>query len=504
VGLRRVDGPTDRVVVIGAGLSGLSAALRLAGAGRSVVLLEQAAVPGGRAGVLRLDGYTYDTGPTVLTMPDLLADALDCVGERLRDWLHLDRLDPAYRARFADGSTLDVHADPARMADAVAEFAGPAAAAGYRDLIAWTQRLYRAQMRSFIDRNLDSPLALLTPDLARLIAAGGFGRLEPAVHRRLPDPRLRRLFTFQSMYAGLAPAQALAAYGVISYMDTVAGVWFPRGGMHAVPVALAAAAAKHGVQVRLSTEVVGLERTAGRAVAVQTADGDRIACDALVVTADLPVAWERLLGGAPRRVRRLRYSPSCALLLAGTGPAAPDRVHHEIDFGAAWDRTFTELIDRGELMSDPSFLVSTPSLTDPDLAPPGRHCHSVLFPTPNLTGRQNWSTLREPYLERMVRTLRARGRTEFAADFALAEFVTPDDWAHRGMAAGTPFAAAHTFPQTGPFRPPNLAAGWDNVVLAGSGTVPGVGIPCVLVSGRLAAERVTGPDRRYHSRCWVT
>jgi phytoene desaturase len=179
-------------------------------------------------------------------------------------------------------------------------------------------------------------------------------------------------------------------------------------------------------------------------------------------------------------------------------------VHHEIDFGAAWDRTFTELIDRGELMSDPSFLVSTPSLTDPDLAPPGRHCHSVLFPTPNLTGRQNWSTLREPYLERMVTTLRARGRTEFAADFALAEFVTPDDWAHRGMAAGTPFAAAHTFPQTGPFRPPNLAAGWDNVVLAGSGTVPGVGIPCVLVSGRLAAERVTGPDRRYHSRCWVT
>jgi phytoene desaturase len=192
------------------------------------------------------------------------------------------------------------------------------------------------------------------------------------------------------------------------------------------------------------------------------------------------------------------------LLLVGSRTAYPDRAHHEVDFGAAWDRTFVELIDSGALMSDPSFLVSTPTLAEPGAAPPGRHCYSVLFPTPNLTGGQNWAKLREPYRESMIATLEARGWSGFGAGIEVGEFVTPADWADRGLAAGTPFAANHAFHQTGPFRPANLAAGWENVVFAGSGTVPGVGIPCVLISGRLAAERITGPDPGYYSRTWIS
>jgi phytoene desaturase len=498
--VRTVSGPTDRVVIVGAGLSGLSAALRLVATGRSVTLLERESVPGGRAGVCRRDGYTFDTGPTVLTMPDLIADALDCVGERLGDWLTLRRLDPAYRVRFADGSTLDVRAHPEDTAAEIAALCGPAEAQRYRALVVWLTRLYRAQMRTFIDRNLDSPLALLNVDLARLAAAGGFGRLGPAIDARLSDPRLRRVFSFQSMYAGLAPAQALACYAVISYMDTVAGVYFPDGGMHALPTALAGAAGKHGAHLRYNTEAVRVEQADGRAVAVHTAAGERIECDVVVLTVDRPVAAERLLGHRPRR--RLRYSPSCALLLAGAPAAGPHRAHHEVVLGNAWDATFAELIDRGELMSDESFLVSTASRSDVTLAPSGRDAHTVLFPTPNLTGHQDWATLRGPYRERMLRVLTERGYPEFGADPDVVDLVTPADWAARGMAAGTPFAAAHTFRQTGPFRPANLARGWANVVFAGSGTVPGVGVPSVLISGRLAAERITGPDRRYRSRAW--
>jgi len=130
-------------VIIGAGLGGLSAALHLAGAGREVIVLERDDEPGGRAGVLRDGGYTFDTGPTVLTMPSLLDDALGAVGESLDDWVTLRRLDPAYRARFADGSTLDVHADPDAMADAIAAFCGPRDAAGYRRFVAFARELYR-------------------------------------------------------------------------------------------------------------------------------------------------------------------------------------------------------------------------------------------------------------------------------------------------------------------------------------------------------------------------
>ncbi len=390
------------------------------------------------------------------------------------------------------------------MAAAVEALCGPAEAAGYRRLVAWLGRLYRAQMRDFIDRNVDSPLGLLTPNLARLAAAGGFGRLAPAVARYLDDPRTRRVFSFQAMYAGLSPYDALALYGVIAYMDTVAGVYFPRGGMNAVPQALAGAAAKHGVDLRYGAEVTRVERRGGRAVAVHTAGGERVPCDALVLNPDVPAAWDLLGGGEPRRMARLRYSPSCVLLLAGSTQGYPGAAHHAIHFGDAWEQTFDELIGGGRLMSDPSFLLTTPTVTDPGLAPAGRHSYSVLFPTPHLGGSDpiDWAAHGPRYVEEMLATVEARGYPGFAAGIEVSQVTTPADWSRRGLAGGTPFAAAHTFGQSGPFRPANLARGWENVVFAGSGTVPGVGVPCVLISGRLAAERITGPDRAYRSRSW--
>lgn len=483
----------DHVVVVGAGLGGLSAALRLAGAGRAVTLLERSAVPGGRAGLRQDAGYSFDTGPSVLTMPDLISDALDCVGESLGDWLTLDPVAPVYRARFADGSAMDVHASAEAMAAEIATVCGAREADGYRRYVDFVSSLYRLEMRAFIDRNLDSPLSLVSPSLARLAAMGGFRRLAPKVSRFLRDDRTRRVFTFQSMYAGLSPYDALALYAVIGYMDTVAGVFFPRGGMHAVPRALAGAAEKHGVVLRYGETVQRVELRGDRAVAVHTAD-DRIECDAVVLNPDLPVA-RRLLGRPLRR--RLRYSPSCFLLLAGSRAVYPDAAHHTISFGHAWREVFDEILG-GRLMSDPSFLVSSPA--DPSLAPAGRSSFSVLFPTPNLDAPLDWTVEGPRYRDHVVSTLEARGWAGFGDGIEVEHTTTPLDWQAQGMERGTPFAAAHTFGQTGPFRPRNR---WgENVVFAGSGTQPGVGVPMVLVSGRLAAERILGPDPIYRSRAW--
>lgn len=197
-----IKGPVDHVVVVGAGLSGLSAALHLLGAGRRVTVVERDMLPGGRAGLRTEGGYRIDTGPTVLTMPDLVEDAFAAVGDRMADRLELVRLDPAYRARFADGSQLDVHTDGAAMEAAVEKFAGARQAVGYRRLRNWLERLYQVQMRRFIDANFDSPLQLLHPDLARLAALGGFGRLDARIGRFVSDERLRRVFSFQALYAG--------------------------------------------------------------------------------------------------------------------------------------------------------------------------------------------------------------------------------------------------------------------------------------------------------------
>jgi phytoene desaturase len=493
--LRTVTGPTDRVVVVGAGLAGLSAALHLLGAGREVTVLEAAPRPGGRAGHDRLGDYRIDTGASVLTMPELVDEALAAVGSSLAERVTLTRLDPAYRAHFADGSTVAVHTDADAMEAEVRRVAGPADAAGYRRLRTWLTELYRVQRDTFIGANFDSPLDLAGPGLARLAALGGFGRLGPAVGRFLSDERLRRLFTFQSLYAGVAPADALAAYAVIAYMDTVAGVWFPHGGIGAVAEAMADAAAEAGASVHYDTGAAWLERSGDRVTAVRTTRGERIPCDAVVLTPDLPVSY-RLLGTTPRRPVRTRWSPSAVVLHAGVTRTWPALDHHTVFFGERWDGTFDEILRRGRLMSDPSLLVTRPTATDGTLAPPGRHVLSVLAPCPNLvTAPIDWDRVGPAYRTELGAVLAARGLPGFDAAVEVERLVTPADWAAAGLAAGTPFSLAHTFRQTGPFRPGNLVRGVANAVLAGCGTTPGVGIPPVVISGRLAAARVTGHDR---------
>ncbi|HEX2132924.1 MAG TPA: phytoene desaturase family protein [Actinophytocola sp.] len=497
--MRHVAGPTDHVVVVGAGLAGLSAALHLLGAGRAVTVLETAATPGGRAGGARLDGYRIDTGASVLTMPELVDEAFAAVGESLADRVTLTRLDPAYRAHFADGTSLDVRTDAEAMADEVRRFAGPREADGYLRLRRWLTELYRLERDRFIGTNFDSPLGIVSPELARLAAIGGFGRLGPAVGRFVRDERLRRVFSFQALYAGLAPRQALAAYGVIAYMDTVAGVWFPRGGIGAVAEAMAAAATRAGARIHYGTGAAWLERTGERVTAVRTSHGERIACDAVVLTPDLPVSY-RLLGGAPRRPVRPRWSPSAVVLHAGLTRTWPELAHHTVFFGGAWRRTFDEILARGRLMSDPSLLVSRPTATDPGLAPAGRQLVSVLAPCPNTeVGRIDWARVGPAYRAELGRVLAARGLTGFDDAVRAELLVTPADWEAAGLAAGTPFSLAHTFRQTGPFRPRNLVRGVGNVVLAGCGTTPGVGVPPVLVSGRLAAARIAGSSIRSES-----
>jgi phytoene desaturase len=492
--MRTVNGSTDRIVIVGAGLAGLSAALHLAGAGREVVLLEREPIPGGRAGRVVDSGYTFDNGPTVLTMPELLDQALGAVGESLDDWLDLLPLDPIYRTYYPDGSQLDVHANTDAMAAEIARTCGTAEAAGYRGYVDYLTRLYQVEFSDFIDRNIDRPWDLITPNLFRLVAMGGFGSLDRKVRQYLKDPRTVRALSFQAMYAGVSPLKAMAIYGVISYMDSVAGVSVPRGGMHEIPLAMAGAAAKHGVDIRYGTAVASIERSGTRATAVITTDGERIGADVVVVNADLPIAYRDLLGVDKWSLRRLKYSPSAFVMLIGSRAHYPAIAHHNIHFGRSWRGTFEQIIDRGELMSDPSFMVTNLSKGDPSLAPAGRHAYYVLFPTPNATADIDWTAEAPRYRDHALDRLEAAGYKGFADAIEVEHITTPKDWQDRGMAAGAPFAAAHTFWQTGPFRSGNL---WgDNVVFTGSNTQPGVGVPMVLVSGRLAAERIIAAPGR--------
>ncbi len=495
--MRTVTGPTDQVVIVGAGLGGLACALRLAGAGRQVTVLERADGPGGRMGQLAVDGYRFDTGPTVLTMPDLLDETLQAVGERMPDWLDLVRLDPAYRAHFADGSTLDIRADTADTAAEIARLCGPREADGFLRFAEYARKLYRLEWKRFIDRDFDHPWDIVGPDLARLAAVGGFRRLSGKVSQFLDDPRTQRVFSFQSLYAGVPPHRAAALYAVIAYMDTVAGVYLP--------------ARRHA---RGRHRAGRGRRQARRADRLRPRGhqrrGQRItrACGAHPGRRSHPGrrrgAQSRPAGGVPGPAEPAAAPPAALLALvcrhAPRGRESfPGVSHHNIHFGQAWRSTFDDITRRGRVMSDPSLLVTNPTRTDPGLAPQGREVYYVLAPAPNTQAGLDWPRIGEAYTDDLLRVLAGRGYPGLDAAVDVRQVVTPADWARQGLAAGTPFAAAHTFAQSGPLRPGNLAPGLENVVFVGSGTRPGVGIPMVLVSARLAAERI-GPSRGQEGR----
>lgn len=474
----------DHVVVVGAGFAGLSAALHLAGAGagREVTLVDARGEPGGLCASAEYAGLSHDLGPTVLTAPEILARPFAAAGAALDDYLQLLPVHGGYAASYADSSTIG-----AATPEGVAATCGPDEADRFADYLDWTARIHDAVFERFMDADFDSPLDVLSPDLARLAALGGFRSLDTMARRRLGDERTVRLATFQALYAGLSPRRARALYGVISYLDLVGGVVAPRGGMSAVPRAMLAAAERVGVRSLFGRQVRRVLLSGDRPRGVELADGERIAADAVVLATERTAQVPALLGRQPVR-RPLRFAPSCVLVSAEVTADVVDRhAHHTLVFGAGWERTFDELTRRRVVPTDLSLLVSIPAVTDPSLAVDGRASLYALAPVPGL-GSTDWANATEPLLERMLALLQSRG---FPVERASIRRVTaPPDWAAMGQPHGTPFSLAHTFTQTGPFRPRNTIPGLRNVVCAGAGTVPGVGIPTTLLSGELAARRL--------------
>ena len=489
------------MIVIGAGLGGLSAACHLAGAGHEVTVVEAGSLPGGRAGSLERGGYRFDTGPTVLTMPHLIDRCFEAAGVDGTELLTLRPVDPMYRACYADGSELRVRHGREAMIEEIRAVCSAKEADSFGRFCDWLTRLYDLEMPGFIERSFDSPLDLVAPlrPALELVRLGGFRRLAKVVSRYFDDERLQRIFSFQAMYAGLAPYEALAIYAIITYMDSVNGVFVPVGGMHALPVALAAAAEQAGAKFRYDSRVERIllqHGTSGSVQGVRLAGGEVVGATAVVANPDLPVTYRTLLPGleAPRVARKGKYSPSALVWHVGVqGDLPPGTEHHNIHFGHEWDGAFRAILKDGVRMPDPSLLVSVPSLHEPTMAPPGCHALYVLEPTPNLDGRVDWTRERARAREDLEAHLVRLG---YPTTIEVEELMDPLDWEAQGMERGTPFALSHKFLQTGPFRPGNLDKRAPGLVFTGSSTLPGVGVPMVLVSGMLAAERVAALDPR--------
>ncbi len=487
------------VVVIGAGIGGIAVAARLARRGFRVTVLEKNSAPGGRTAVLEHDGFKFDMGPSLFLMPDVFRQTYAALGERMEDHLDLIRLDPTYRVHFHDGTWIDLTGDLVHMREQLNAIEAGAFDA-YLSFVRDGYGHYWKSIRYFVDRNFYSLGEYLAPaNLPLLFELKALQKHYPHVSHFFKDQRLRAAFSFQNVYLGTSPYQAMATYTLLQYTELGEGVWFPRGGMYRVIESLVGIAHKHGVTFRYNApaariEVDDLRR---RASGVTLADGEHIPADIVIANADLPYVYDKLLPGSPKaeRLKRMKYTSSAIMFYWGLkGPRTPALLHHNV-FLADHDykRSFKRIFDDLTLPDEPSFYVCAPTLTDPGFAPPGYDNMMVLAPVGYLNEQhpQDWNALTDRAREAVLGRLARAGVTGLRPRIVFERTLTPLNYRDGlNLAKGAAFGLSHDFLQVGYLRPHNRHARYGNLYFVGASTHPGTGLPIVLISARLAEERI--------------
>ena len=495
----RAPGPgRPRAVVVGAGLGGLAAALRLRHLGYAVTVVERSATPGGRCNRWSEGGFTFDTGPSILLMRDVFDRLFHEVGEDLDDHVDLVRISPGYRCVFADGSALTMTGDLQRMRDQLESFEAGAADAWLR-FLADAGHKYQVLRDRFLVRNFRSWREFLAPgNLPHFFDTGVMRRLGPHVARYFRDPRLRCAFSFHSMYVGTSPGSAPSVFAFLPYSELVEGVWYPRGGMYRLVVALVEVLERRGVEVRCDTAVERIEQIGRRATGVRLSDGSLLPADVVVCNADLTWACENLLDPATpgnpsrRALDRLRYGCSALTLTLGVRGDAGDLLHHNFYFAADMEANYRAIFRRPAVPADPSFYVNVATRTDPGLAPDGHHGIFLLGPCATADRGIDWrGGAAAEYRDRMLDGLARFGVRDIRDRIVQEEMRTPEDWRELyNLRRGATFGVAADLLQCGYMRPANRHPGLGNLYFVGASTVPGCGVPTVVISAALAAERI--------------
>ena len=486
-----------RVVVIGAGLGGLAAAIHLRLAGFEVRVLERQPAPGGKVRQLREAGFTFDMGPTILTMPAVLDDLFAAAGRVRRDAIELLPLAPFYRAHFPDGTVFELSDS---LADVLAQVRrlSPEDEPAWVEFLARAGRIYYEVERHFLDRLFDSWRDLLDPALLRAgLRMDALTSLATRVARQFRDPRLRQLASYQAIYVGASPDTVPATYALISYLEAAHGVWFPRGGMYAIALAVARLATDLGVEIDYGADVERIEVEGGRVRAVLVRGGPRAAADVVVSNADLHHTYGALLPGVARahmddrRLARLEPSSSAFILYLGVRRTFPGVPHHSIFFGPDFARDLREIFVERRPLSEPSFYVCAPSATDPSLAPEGSTALYVLAPAPALAPGVDWDAIAPAYAERLLDRVEAAGFAGVRAATVVRHCFTPADFerdyhCHRGSI----FGLSARFDQTAFRRPAPRSRDVAGLYLVGASTQPGGGVPMVILGGKLVARAI--------------
>jgi phytoene desaturase len=489
---------TAPIVIVGGGLGGLSAAIHLAARGRRVVLCEKNERVGGKLNIVAEEGYAFDTGPSLLTMPWVLRELFAVAGQRLEDELTLIQVEPTCRYRWPDGARFDSFQSLPLLIQEIARIE-PRDVAGFFRFMAYAERIYRAVAGPFLLHPFDGLRDLLTlATLHDAWAIDPFRTVDQAVRGFFRSARLRQVFDRYATYNGSSPYRAPATFNLIAYIEFAEGGWYVRGGMYELARALERLACALGVEVRTGSPVAQIAIREGVAHGVILETGERLEAAAVVVNADPRYAYETLIpAGQSAAARLARLEPSCSgfVLLLGVDRVYTDLAHHNIFFSANYRGEFAAIFDKRVPAPDPTIYICATSVSDRSHAPPGHMNLFALVNAPALGPMVNWNREAVGYRDLVVRKLERMGLANLDRHIVYERIITPADLQSRYNApGGAIYGLASNQPWTAFLRPPLRARDARGLFFVGGGTHPGGGIPLVLLSGRAVAERVLADE----------
>ncbi len=486
----RVDtGGAPHAVVIGSGIGGLAAAIRLGARGWRVSVLERLERPGGRAGMRRQDGFTFDMGPTIVTAPQLFEELWALCGRRMRDDIDMKRLDPFYTIRFDDGFSVPVAADAREMRRFVRQIA-PNDLDGFDRFLLASREICRIGFEQLGDQPFGSPadMARIAPALMRL---KGYRSVHGLVSSFVKDERLRFLLSFHPLLIGGNPFRAPAIYCLIPDLERRWGVHYPMGGVNRLVAGMCSLIEGQGGQLRTNADVEAIETHDGHAVGVRLSDGRRIAADIVVSNADAATTYGTLVGKekrrwSPKKLSRARYSMGLCVWYFGTNRTYRDLTHHTIVLGPRYRELLRDIFDRKKLTDDFSIYLHRPTASDPSVAPPGHDAFYALCPVPNLQSGTDWAVEGERQRAAIEKRLAETVMPGLGPDIVTSHFMTPQDFkTDYASVHGAGFGFEPTLLQSAWFRPHNRSEDIADLYLVGAGTHPGAGLPGVLSSARI-------------------
>ena len=476
-------------IVIGSGFGGLAAAIRLSAMGYRVEVLEKRDGPGGRAYVRHQDGFAFDGGPTIVTVPFLFEELWSLCGRKFSDDIQLRLMDPFYRVRFDDGTHFDYNGDHQRMRDEVIRIC-PSDAAGFDRFVEEADQCYRLGFESLGCKAFDSIGDLLAA-VPSMIKMRAWRSMHTLVASHFKNPKLRMAFSLQTLLIGGNPFSVTGVYSLVNALERRFGVYSAMGGTGSLVNGMVKLLEGRGVPVRLNSEVREIVVEDGCAKGVKLASGEHLRADIVVSNGDTAWTYKNLIEPQHRKhwtdvkIDKGSYSMSLFVWYFGTNRKYPEVPHHTMVLGPRYEALLTDIFDNHKLADDFSLYLHRPTATDPSVAPEGCDNFYVLAPVPHLDSGTDWATRAEPYKEAIAKRLEETLLPGLRGHIISSHVMTPQDF-HDDLLSvkGAAFGLEPILLQSAWFRPHNRSEDVRNLYMVGASTHPGAGMPGVLMSAK--------------------